>query len=265
MAQPQGVIDLTESSELETSRSRKHDRHEPDSQSSGPSKRAKLQRNSEPPTRKHTSMIPKRKRKKSGRTVNTHEASRTIKHHELKKSSKTIEGELWAAKKTLREKEKELRDTKQKDAAELKRVRKICDDKTREVQKHLETIESDRQEREALRESCAKKDEELKAKDEDIVAKQKELDQTKKDLEETRQQAEAARILNDSNGAWNEGCYRREQTAKDKLGEARKGLSSICQSSNERQELTGTYEQCTRRKSRVSRRRDMTWCMSATL
>lgn len=245
MPQPQVVIDLTESSsqsaELETSISRKHNRHEQDSQANGPSKRAKLKRNSEPPMRKDTNTTPSRKQKQSRKRINHHKASRARKYHELKESNKTLERQWWGANQALKNKKQALKDTKRDlrwTTSELKRVQVACDEKTKTVQNQGLTSEADRQRIQALQDSCAAKDEELRTKDEIIAAKQEELDKARQEHKQALQEAEAARTLNDSNGYHNQMCRRRELKAKENLKIARKGSPSKFHPSNEREKLT---------------------------
>lgn len=228
MTQPQVVVDLTESAGRESSRSRKHDRHQEDSQADGPSKRAKLNRNSEPPTRKNTSTTPRSKRKKSREKVNHHKVSRTNKHHGLQERSKTLEGDFWVAKQVLKKKKQEHKDMKTEfawNSYELKRVRKICAENSEELQKQRLKMEADHEEIRSLKGSCSRKDEELKAKDAIIVSQQTELDEAERSRKQAEDVAEAARILNDSNGAHNDRVLQREHTAKEKLKKERKGSS----------------------------------------
>lgn len=248
MTQPQEVIDLTENfvepSRLETSSSRKHDRHEEDPQVEGPSKYAKLDRNSEPPKRKDTSTTPRRKQKKSGKTINLHKASRASTHSELKAKVKTLERNLRDTQKMVNVTKLALKDREQdlqRNTSELKRVRKVCDEKSEEVRTQKLKNEAGSEEHQslkvlvddpvngiqALQESCRSKDDELNLKDGKIISLQQEIDEVKKRLDKTEQEVEAVRTTNDTNSSWNEKLKQRERKAKDTLKTERDGSSSL--------------------------------------
>lgn len=247
MTQPQEGIDLTESSaetpKLETSSSRKHDRHEEDPQVEGPAKYPKLNKNSEPANRKDTRTTPRRKQKESGKTINQPKASRASNHNDLKAKVKTLDRELRDTEKVLDITKQALKDTNQNfqcNTSELKRVRKVCDEKSEEIRTQNLNHETEREKFQslkdlvddpvngiqALQESCRRKDEESKVKDEKIISQQQELDETKKELEKAIKEAEAARTMNDSNGSRNEMLAKKERTAKNTLKKERDGLLS---------------------------------------
>lgn len=196
--------------EPENSRSGKHDRHEKETQVEGPSKRQKLTRVSEPPTRKDTTMTPKTKRKQSRSRVNHHKASRTSKHQDLKDRISTLERALEAHEDTNREQQEDL----EWHSKEVKRLEQLCNEQTEDVREQKKMVKTARQDNEnlatgveALQRSCQDKDEviatlkrdlddskgqsaslekslveihlTMKSKDELIAAKQNELDDSK--------------------------------------------------------------------------------------
>lgn len=226
--QPTG---LTKFSELGSSTSRKHDRRGDDYRAEGPSKRAKMHSNSEPPPRKDATTTPENRQKKTRKKIDKHKASRTSNHHEIKASNKTLTRQLWDAEQALKDTKQELEGTRQElentkknledtkqeledkeqarqsIVAELKRVQIICD----ELQSLKALVDDPINGIEALKESCREKDENLKEKDRIIVDKQEEVD--------------ACRKLNDTNGEHNAKIQHREDTAKGKLKTERKGSS----------------------------------------
>lgn len=247
MTQPHEVIDLTKPSwqtaELETGGLRKHDRQEHDSQDDGPIKRAKLQRNSEPPTCKETSKPPRRKQRRSRKGIDYQKASRTRKHHELQHSNRTLERELWNTKQGLNSNKQEHKDTKQLlqwTAYEYNRIRKLWKEQAEEMRKRDRIIKTSRKEAQSLKaavddpvngvnafqEYRQRKDEELKSKDGTIAAQKEELVEARKDREQAVQENEAARTLNDSNGSRNEKLAKKERTATNNLKKEREGLFS---------------------------------------
>lgn len=244
MTSPQEAIDLTKSTspsaELEMARSRKHDRHEQDSQADGMSKRVKLDGSSEPLMRKDTSTIPKMKQRRPKKKINHRKVSRTSHYHELQESNKTLERKLSSTKKELQDTKQKLKD-KEKELKwtlfELKRALDAYGQEADDVRKQHLVIKTGREEVQSLearvndpvngiqafQEYRQRAHAELKAKDEIIASQQRELDRTKQEREQAVQENEAARTLNDSNGARNEQILKRELTAKKKLEELRKG------------------------------------------
>lgn len=250
MTGPPEVIDLTESSKVEPSSSRKHDQHERDPRVEGPSKRSKLQISSESPLRKDTSTTPKQP-KKWRKSVDNREATRAKTYHELKESNKTLELELAGAKQAKKDMEQEL------DSAKLERVQKLRNEKSQNFKKpHA-----------ALQEACQEKDKALSVKEKDIASKQRELDEktveaaiykqkrdepesslgitnkerasmeeklaiktrelaeTQERLEKIVKENEGLRTINDSNGLWNPKLTKKVKQAKESQTKARNGLS----------------------------------------
>lgn len=189
MADEVTIVDLTS----EAGSSRKHDLHEKDPQVEGPSKRPKMNRDSEPPMRKDTTMAPKAKRKKSREKVNHHKASRTGNHQQLKDRIKNFDREIDSVREAHDDEIKEFQANLDWHRTELERLTQLYEEQTSKVREQKQMVETGRQENQALKRklgdaingfeasklSCQNKDVDLKEKEKVIAVQCQELNDSK--------------------------------------------------------------------------------------
>lgn len=169
------VTVISDTSEPETSSSRKHDRQGEDRHGESPSKRQKSNGDSESPMRKDTIMTPKPKPKKSRGKINNHKASRTSNHQELKERVKTLELEAS----TRQQAQERLQQNCNKQAEQVQAQKQMIETERQENQRRKCELEDLTNQAEAFERSCQNKDEKLKVKEGAIAAKQTELDDSK--------------------------------------------------------------------------------------
>lgn len=240
---------MTESSNPEISSSHKHGRHEGDPQVEGPSKRAKLQRSSEPPLRKDTSTTPK-KPKKSRKRVNNRKATRAKTYHELKQSNKDLKLELADAKQAMK-------DMKQEHDKTLRAKDEAIAAKQEELDKKTNKAAIYKQQRDELRLSHETANKERASMEQRLTSKTRKLTEANERLEKLEQEFEHVRKVNDTNGSWNARLTDKARRAKDSLAKERTGLSSQQIARMAEQELTGTNTQITRKRFQLGRQRNV--------